>query len=67
MASKIRKASIVWILLALVSFTIAFMASLGVILAKDTTGKIIYAVMWCAVGAGWLGRFFIERRKKPSA
>jgi hypothetical protein len=60
-----RKAqSMVWMLLALVSFVIAVLAFSGTILADDTVGKVIYGVLWSAIGLAWLGRYFISRKRQ---
>lgn len=58
--------SIVWVLLALVSFTIAFLAASGRILADDVTGRWIYGVGWTLIGTAWLARYLIEQRKARS-
>ncbi len=56
----------VWILLSLISFAIAVLAGLGVILAKNTNGRIFYGALWAAVGASWALRFVVVRKKTDS-
>ena len=55
--------SIVWTLLALISFAIAVLAFSGTILAEDTVGKIVYGVLWTLIGLAWLGRCFVSRKR----
>jgi hypothetical protein len=58
---------IVWLLLAAVSFAISVLAITGVILKNDRGGQMIWCVMWALVGASWLGRFYVERKKAQRA
>ncbi len=57
------RSSVVWILLAVVSFAVALLAAFGVILSRDTTGRIIYGVLWAAIGFAWLGRYFVAKKR----
>jgi hypothetical protein len=61
--ANLNTGSIVWILLAIVSFIIAALALSGVILARDMTGRVIYGVLWTAIGLSWIGRYVVVRRK----
>ena len=58
-----NKGSIIWLLLATISFTIALLAVFGVILSNDGVGRLIYGVLWSMIGLSWMGRFFIARNK----
>ena len=57
------RGSVVWLFLAAISFFIALLAAFGVILASDGTGRLIYGVLWGLIGLGWLGRYFVVRKK----
>jgi hypothetical protein len=61
--SKPEKGSIVWLLLALVSLTIAALAFAGVILSRDMTGRLIYGILWTALSLSWIGRYVVARKK----
>jgi len=43
---------------AVICFGIAVLALTGVILAGDLTGRIIFGVVWTALGIVWLGSYF---------
>jgi hypothetical protein len=64
LVTKQAVGSIVYALLALVSFTIALLAYFEVILYGDTTGRYIYTILWSLVGLGWLGRLVIWRKRR---
>jgi len=55
--------TVVWTLLALVSFTIAALTYCEVILRGDTTGRYIYTILWSLVGLAWLGRLVMWRKQ----
>ena len=63
MSFKITR-QIVWLLLAAVCLVIALLAALGIILADDTTGRLIYTIAWTAIGLGWIGRYLIGQKRK---
>ena len=57
---------VVWILLAVTSYCIAILAALGLILADDVTGRLIYGILWFIIGSSWLGRYFVESKTQNS-
>jgi len=57
----------VWLLLAIISMVIALLAALGVLFADDTNGRIIYGILWTAIGLSWLGRYFVARKQTGSS
>ena len=55
--------SVVWLLLAGVSFSVAALAAFGVVLASDVVGRLIFATAWGAIGIAWTGRYLVWRRQ----
>jgi hypothetical protein len=55
---------------AVICFAIAALAVVGVILAGDLVGRLVFGVVWVAVGVVWLGSyfgaFFGRRRRRRS-
>ncbi len=53
---------------AIICFVIAALAFAGVILAGDWVGRVIFGVVWVALGIVWLGpvlREFFTRPRGP--
>ena len=51
-----RRPMFLWAMI--VCFVIAALALTGVILRDDVTGRVIFGVMWTALGFVWLGSYF---------
>ena len=43
---------------SLASFAISIVAFSGLILRSDVTGRIIFGLVWAALGVVWLGSYF---------
>jgi hypothetical protein len=51
-----RRPGFLWAMV--VCFIIAALALTGVILRDDVTGRVIFGVVWMALGFVWLGSYF---------
>ena len=52
----LRRPGFLWAMV--VCFVIAALALTGVILRNDITGRVIFGVVWTALGFVWLGAYF---------
>lgn len=51
--------------MAFVSFVVAAIPALGVVMREDTTGRLIFTAVWVLVGIAWLGGFLHSRKSQP--
>jgi len=47
-----------------ICFVIAILAYSGVILRHDTTGRVIFGVVWTVLGVVWLGWYVSSSRRE---
>jgi protein-S-isoprenylcysteine O-methyltransferase Ste14 len=60
---KRRLAAIVWVALAVACFVMGVLSFSGVISNTDEKGRVIFGFGWVLIGIGWLGRYWIARKK----
>ncbi len=53
-------------LLAIIAFVIAAVCFAGMVLRDDAVGRIIYGVVWSAVGILWVWQFVTARRERAA-
>ena len=46
------------LVMAAIAFVVAALSASGLILATDTTGRIIFTAVWAFLGIVWLGNYF---------
>lgn len=63
---RARDGSALWVLMAVLSIAIAALALSGAIFAHDLGGRLIYGLIWSAVGIGWLSRYILARKAARS-
>ena len=56
--SKERRRRPGFLLAMIVCFVIAAVAFSGIILRDDVVGRVIFGVVWTALGLVWLGSYF---------
>ena len=61
--TKNDKKARVWACLASVCFMIAVLSFTGVILARDTTGRLIFGFAWSFIGLSWFGRYLLDKKR----
>ena len=52
------------LIMAVICFGIAVVPFLGLVLADDTVGRVIFTGMWAMLGFVWLGNYRRHRGKK---
>jgi len=55
--------SLVRLLPAGISFSVAAVCASGTILANDMVGRLILATTWVALGIAWIGRYSTWRKR----
>lgn len=54
------------VIAAILSFAIATICLLGIVLKNDLVGRLIFGATWSLVGTGWLGQYFHARKTSKS-
>lgn len=62
--NQCKNSKLYFLVLSMVSLSIALIFFSAIVMKEDTVGRIIIGCVWLLVSVGWMGRFFHTKKNR---